>query len=62
LLEEDDFSLMLFGLLNPVIDSMRGLCAARHLERVQKEVSGKKVGPGSFSEARSVFNPEIHTS
>jgi len=59
LLEEDYFSLMLFGLLNPVIDSMRGLCAASHLERVQKEVCGRKVSLGSFSEAQSVFDPEI---
>jgi hypothetical protein len=59
LLEEDYFSLMLFGLLNPVIDSMRGLCAASHLERVQKEISGRKVSLGSFSEAQSVFDPEI---
>jgi hypothetical protein len=59
LLEEDYFSLMLFGLLNPVIDSMRGLCAASHLERVQKEVCGRKVSLGSFSEAQSVFDPEV---
>jgi len=59
LLEEDYFSLMLFGLLNPVIDSMRGLCAASHLERVQKEVCGRKVSLGSFSEAQSVFDPEL---
>jgi hypothetical protein len=24
-------------MLNPVLDTMRGLCAARHLERVQDE-------------------------
>jgi hypothetical protein len=29
LLEKDYFSLMLFGLLNPVLDSMRGLCACQ---------------------------------
>ena len=59
LLEEDYFSLMLFGLLNPVIDSMRGLCAASHLNRVQQEVCGKKVSLGSFSEAQGVFDPEL---
>ena len=59
LLEEDYFSLMLFGLLNPVIESMRGLCAASHLERVQREVSGRSVSLGSFSEAQSVFDPEV---
>lgn len=59
LLEEDYFSLMLFGLFNPVADTMRGLCAASHLERVQKEVCGRPVSPGSFSEAQGVFDPEL---
>jgi len=59
LLEEDYFSLMLFGLLNPVIDSMRGLCAASHLKRVQNDVCGRKVSLGSFSEAQGVFDPEL---
>lgn len=59
LLEEDYFSLMLFGMFNPVIDSMRGLCAASHLPRVQKEVCSRKVSLGSFSEAQSVFDPEV---
>ena len=59
LLEGDYFSLMLFGMLNPVLDSMRGLCAASHLERVQNEVCGRKVSLGSFSEAQGVFDPEL---
>jgi hypothetical protein len=59
LLEEDYFSLMLFGMLNPVIESMRGLCAASHLDRVQREVSGRSVSLGSFSEAQSVYDPEV---
>lgn len=59
LLEEDYFSLMLFGMLNPVLDSMRGLCAASHLKRVQDEVCGRKVSLGSFSEAQGVFDPEL---
>jgi hypothetical protein len=59
LLEEDYFSLMLFGMLNPVLDSMRGLCAASHLQRVQDEVCGRKVSLGSFSEAQGVFDPEL---
>ena len=59
LLEEDYFSLMLFGLLNPVIDSMRGLCAASHLKRVQQDVCGRTVSLGSFSEAQGVFDPEL---
>ena len=59
LLEEDYFSLMLFGLFNPVLDSMRGLCAASHLQRVQDEVCSRPVSLGSFSEAQSVFDPEL---
>jgi hypothetical protein len=59
LLEEDYFSLMLFGMLNPVLDTMRGLCAASHLERVQNEVCNRKVSLGSFSEAQRVFDPEL---
>lgn len=59
LLEEDYFSLMLFGLLNPVVDSMRGLCAASELKKVQDGVCTRKVSLGSFSEAQSVFDPEL---
>lgn len=59
LLEKDYFSLMLFGMLNPVLDTMRGLCAASHLERVQNEVCTRKVSLGSFSEAQGVFDPEL---
>lgn len=59
LLEKDYFSLMLFGLFNPILDSMRGLCAASHLERVQEEVCTRSVSLGSFSEAQSVFDPEL---
>ena len=59
LLEEDYFSLMLFGLFNPIIGSMRGLCAASHLKRVQQEVCSRPVSLGSFSEAQGVFDPEL---
>ena len=59
LLEEDYYSLMLFGLFNPILDSMRGLCAASHLDRVQKDVCRRPVSLGSFSEAQGVFDPEL---
>lgn len=59
LLEKHYFSLMLFGLFNPVVESMRGLCAASHLRRVQEAVCGRSVSLGSFSEAQSVFDPEL---
>ena len=54
---EDYLGLLLFGLFNPVIDSMRGLCAATHLERVQEQVSRRTVSLGSFSEAQAVIDP-----
>ena len=52
-------SLFLFGLFNPVIESMRGLCAATELERVQQEVCGGKVSPASFSERQHLLEPEL---
>ena len=59
LLEADYFSLFLFGLLNPVVDSMRGLCKASHLNRVQQDVCSRPVSLGSFSEAQGVFDSEL---
>ncbi|MGB6220463.1 IS4 family transposase [Haloferula sp.] len=59
LLEEDYFSLMLFGLFNPVPESMRGLCSASRLKRVEQDVCGRQVSLGSFSEAQGVFDPEL---
>ena len=59
LLEEEYFSLMLFGLFNPVLDSMRGLCAASHVNRVQEDVCSRPVSLGSFSEAQRIFDPEL---
>jgi hypothetical protein len=59
LLESDYFCLFLFGLLNPVVDSMRGLCAASHLTRVQEDICSHAVSLGSFSEAQGVFDPEL---
>lgn len=50
--------LYLFGLLNPVIDSMRGLCAATQLQSVQ-EISGGRVSLGSFSQAQHVLDPAL---
>lgn len=52
-------SLFLFGLLNPVVRTMRGLCAATDLQRVQAEVSGRHVSLGSFSEAQWLLEPAL---
>lgn len=52
-------SLFLFGLFNPVVETMRGLCEASELTRVQREVCGGPVSLGSFSEAQAVVDPEL---
>lgn len=51
-------SLFLFGLLNPVLETTRALCAASHLARVQRELcGGQPVSLGSFSEAQHLVDP-----
>jgi len=57
--QKDYLSLLLFGLFNPVVDSMRGLCAASRLGRVQEEVCSAPVSLGSFSEAQAVVEPGL---
>jgi hypothetical protein len=52
-------SLFLFGLLNPAIKTMQGLCSASQLQRVQREVSGQSVSLGSFSEAQHLVEPVL---
>jgi len=52
----DYLSLFLFGLINPAVRTMRGLCSASALERVQKEVCARPVSLGSFSEAQAVVD------
>jgi hypothetical protein len=55
----DYLSLMLLGLFNPVVRTMRGLCAASDLPRVQKEVCSRHVSLGSFSEAQALIEPQL---
>lgn len=52
-------ALALFGLLNPVVRTMRGLCAASQLPRVQQQVCARPVSLGSFSEAQHVVEPAL---
>jgi len=52
-------SLLLFGLLNPVLKTARALCAASHFERVQAESGGPSVSLGSFSAMQQVVEPEL---
>jgi hypothetical protein len=59
LLQSDYLSLFLFGLLNPVVKTMRGLCFASQLPRVQEEICSRPVSLGSFSEAQSVLDPGL---
>jgi len=56
---EQYLSLFLFALFNPVVETMRGLCDASELARVQREVCGRKVSLGSFSEAQAVVELEL---
>lgn len=55
----DYFSMVLFTLLNPVVDTMRGLCKASELDEYQRRTGLPKVSLGSFSEAQGVFDPEL---
>lgn len=52
-------SLFLLGLFNPVVSSMRALCAASHLPRVQRLLARGPVSLSRFSEAQQVFAPEV---
>jgi hypothetical protein len=54
------FGLFLFGLFNPVVASMRALCSATRLERVQQTFDRQNpVAISGFSDAQQVFSPEI---
>ena len=55
----DYLSLFLLGLFNPVVKTMRAVCAASHLPRVQEEVCQRPISLGSFSEAQSLVEPEL---
>jgi hypothetical protein len=52
-------SMFLFGLCNPVVGSMRGLCTVSALERVQREIGGGRISPASFSEMQHVIDPDL---
>ena len=52
-------SLLLFGLLNPVLKTTRALCAASHFDRVQAESGGPPVSLASFSAMQQVVEPEL---
>jgi hypothetical protein len=56
---EPYFSLHLFRLLNPVLNSMRSLCAASGFQKMQQEVCGAPVSLGSFSAGQHLFSPSV---
>lgn len=59
-LQLDEYlGLMLFGLYNPVVESLRGLSAASGMERVSREISGRAASLGSLSEAQAVVEPAL---
>ena len=55
----DYLCLFLFALVNPVVQTLRGLSAATQLERVQEEVSSHYASLGSLSEAQHLLEPEL---
>lgn len=55
----DYFSLFLLGMFNPVLTSMRALCAASGLRRTRQALGTSPVSLGSFSEAQSLFDPQL---
>jgi hypothetical protein len=52
-------SLFLFGLFNPVVESMRGLCSISRLPKVQQAIGCPRVSLGSFSEMQAVLEPAL---
>lgn len=55
----DYLSLFLFALVNPVVRTLRGLCAATQLQRVQAEVCSRYASLGSLSEAQHLLDPAL---
>ena len=55
----DYLSLFLFGLFNPVVRTMRGLCAASKWDRVQKDICTRPISLGSFSECQALVDPQL---
>ena len=58
LLSDDYFALHLFGLFNPVVKTMRGLCRATDLPKMRR-VCAQRVSLGSFSAGQHLFDPAI---
>lgn len=55
----DYLGLVLFGLLNPVARTIRGLSHASHFKKVQKDVCSRPVSLGSVSEAQHLVDTQV---
>jgi len=55
----DYLCLFFFALVNPVVATLRGVCAATQLERVRQEVSWHYASLGSLSEAQHLLDPAL---
>ena len=51
--------LVLLGLFNPTLQSLRGLSEASRLRKVQKALGGPRASLGSLSESVRVFDPQL---
>jgi hypothetical protein len=51
--------LMLLGMFNPTLQSLRGLSEASRLRKVQKALGGPRASLGSLSESVRVFDPQL---
>jgi hypothetical protein len=58
LFADDYFCLLLFGLFNPALKSMRALCHASARFEKMRQVCSRPIAPASFSEAQHTFDPE----
>lgn len=52
-------TLFLLGLFNPVVHTVRGICAASQLQKVRRHWNSPAVSLGSFSEAQHLCDPEL---
>ena len=56
---EDYLSLLLIGLFNPTVKTLRGLCAATQLKGLQRQWGCGPMSVGSVSEAQHLVEPEL---
>jgi len=50
--------LYLFGLFNPVVRTMRAVTAASRLDRVQREISQRRISKSTFTEMQYLVDPQ----